>query len=80
MMLGRRAFEPGNDFQSKVPAVRTSQMRRRRRFASVVLAEDQRQGEQGLDEEKTFSGSRMGVFAYPASTSSASRTVRRPFS
>ena len=45
MMLGRRAFEPGNDFQSKLPAV--FQMRRRRRFTSVVLAEDQRQGEQG---------------------------------
>lgn len=34
-------------------------MRRRRRFTSVVLAQDQRQGEQGLDEEKTLSGSRM---------------------
>jgi hypothetical protein len=34
-------------------------MRRRRRFASVVLTEDQRQGEQGLDQEKTLSGSRM---------------------
>ena len=34
-------------------------MRRRRRFTSVVLAEDQRQGEQGLDQEKTLSGLRM---------------------
>ena len=34
-------------------------MRWRRRFAPVVLAEDQGQGEQGLDQEKTLSGSRM---------------------
>ena len=34
-------------------------MRRRRRFTSVVLAQDQRQGEQGLDQEKTLSGLRM---------------------
>ena len=42
-------------------------MRRRRRFASVVLAEDQRQGEQGLDQEKTLSGSRMqpAVVSHP---------------
>ena len=39
---GRKAFE----------------VRRRRRFTSVVLAEDQRQGEQGLGEEKALSGSR----------------------
>jgi len=59
MMLGRCAFKPGYDFQSKVSAVWTSQMSRRRGVAFVVLAEDQWHGEQTLDEQKTLSGAWM---------------------